>query len=135
MALCCDFAVEPVEPEFAALSVAGVPASEEYGVELSVLWIVMMGLAKMRIARRCRWNAARRRPGRRASVGVRRDVLRSESSRRARAGDGRSKARFRALVTNRSACLRGLSSACRPLRSRTGAAGRTIRPHNQAVLK
>ncbi|MBB5412348.1 hypothetical protein OKW40_003024 [Paraburkholderia sp. RAU6.4a] len=130
-ALCCDFAAAPVEFELADFSVAGLFASEEKGVELSVLWIVMMDLAKVRIAHRCRLNAARRRPRQRASFGVRRDLLRNQSSRRAGADDGRSKARFRAVVTIRSVGLRGLSSACQLLSSR---ACRRAEP-DQAVLK
>jgi hypothetical protein len=120
-----------MELESAPFSVAGVFASVEKDVELSALWIVMMGLAKARFAHRCRLNAARRRPGLRASFGVRRDVLRIESSRHAGAHDGRSKARFRAVVTNRSACLRVLSSACQLLSSRAGCCGWP----DQAVLK
>jgi hypothetical protein len=52
-----------MELELAPFSVAGVFASVEKDVELSALWIVMMGLAKARFAHRCRLNAARRRPG------------------------------------------------------------------------
>ncbi|NUY04011.1 hypothetical protein [Paraburkholderia youngii] len=67
--LCCDFAAAPVGLELVDFSVADVFASVENGVELRVLWIVMMDLAKARIAR---VSVERREPSSEAAGLVRR---------------------------------------------------------------